>query len=127
MDIEIDDISIPDGIQILGKEGIECYYTLSNGVVTKVETKADICVDISQIYTAVSDKFNGFNTLSVTTGDNCTYLDGNATPIGEVMNINGSTYVNSSLFTRVFGWELGYAAHDMLSNAYEYTFYTDVP
>ena len=47
------DFEIPsfEGLKLLGKKGIEIKYSLSGGKPSKMEMTADICLDISNIYT----------------------------------------------------------------------------
>lgn len=43
-----------DGWQLLGDKGIEVTYNLRNGVISSEEANADISIDISKIYTAIT-------------------------------------------------------------------------
>lgn len=74
--------------------------------------------------TAACEYFPGFKTLSMKVGDNKVYADKEYV-IGKIMLINNSTYVSSKLFTEIFGWEFGYANHDLVSDEYSYVFYTE--
>lgn len=70
------------------------------------------------VVTASCDFFPEFNTIKMTVGDDKAYIDGTEYEIGTVMCIDGVTYVNTHLFTEVFGWELYSLTHQILVNNY---------
>ena len=77
------------------------------------------------IITAGCEFFPEFKTLKMTLGSDKVYADNAEYTIGNIFTINGSTYVNSSLFSDVFGWEMTYAHKDILNNSYSYSFDTN--
>ncbi|MBE7013878.1 MAG: hypothetical protein E7419_01565 [Ruminococcaceae bacterium] len=79
----------------------------------------------NDVITATSEYFDGFNTLTMTIGSDKVYLDSVEHTIGKVILIDDVTYVNSRLFTDVFGWQLTDITHELISDTYSVTFYTE--
>lgn len=78
------------------------------------------------VVTVTSEYFTDFNTLTVTVGSDVAYADDTTYTIGNVLLIDGTTYVNNKLFSDIFGWEFTYAEHNLMTNEYHYTFYTEL-
>ena len=76
------------------------------------------------VITLTSEYFKGFETLSLNTKENKVYQDGVHIAAGDIKNVNGTTYVDTFLFTEVFGWELTHISHSLLENTYTVDFYT---
>lgn len=76
------------------------------------------------VISASSEYFPEFKSLTMTIGDDKVYIDGAERAVGTVMLVDGVTYVNTRLFTDVFGWELCDMTHDMLDNSYTVGFWT---
>lgn len=76
------------------------------------------------VVTVTSEYFDKFNTLTVKIPDSKIYTDGTEQDCGGVMLVNDTTYVDSRLFTEVFGWELSDISHNMLDDSYIISFWT---
>ena len=74
--------------------------------------------------TLYSDHFDKFKSLMMTVGYDRVSADGVEYHIGEVVLVDGVTYVNAKLFTEIFGWELTYANHNLLHDSYQFAFHT---
>lgn len=74
--------------------------------------------------TIYCDHFDNFKSLGMTVGYDQVCVDGIERYIGEVMLVDGVVYVNTKLFTEIFGWKLGSAMSDLMDNTYDFTFYT---
>ena len=77
------------------------------------------------VITATSEYFAGFKTLALTVGTDKVYTDAVEHTVGDIILVDGVTYVNASLFTDVFGWELTDVTHELISNTYSVTFDTN--
>jgi len=69
--------------------------------------------------------FPGFETLTMTVDTDKIYAGESEYSFGKVFTIDGSTYVNSALFTDVFGWRFTNATHSIIADTYYYSFYAD--
>lgn len=76
------------------------------------------------VITASSEYFPGFKTIRMTIGDHKVYVDESEQDLGIIMLIDGVTYVNTRLFTDVFGWELSDMTHDILGSSFHIGFWT---
>ena len=76
------------------------------------------------VITLTSEHFDRFKTLSLNTKENKVYQDGVHIAAGDIKNVNGTTYVDTFLFTEVFGWDLTHISHFMLDDIYSVSFYT---
>ena len=77
------------------------------------------------VVTVTSEYFDKFNTLTVKIPDNKVYTDGTEQDCGNVMLVNDTTYVDSRLFTEVFGWYLSDISHSILEDSYIISFWTE--
>ena len=77
------------------------------------------------IITAKSTFFRGFDTVIVELDKDEVMLDGKACTVGKPIVIDGTTYINSKLFTEHFGWTLEEATHNILTDEYYYSFFTE--
>jgi len=77
------------------------------------------------VITATSEYFPVFKKLTLTVGSDKVYADENEYLMGDVIEEDGISYVNSAVFCDLFGWELSWAEYNMLDNWYHYTFYTE--
>lgn len=76
------------------------------------------------VVTATSEFFEGFNTITVNIRESKVYVDGMEQDCGSVMIVNDVTYVDSRLFTDIFGWELTEISHDVLGDTYNVSYWT---
>lgn len=100
------------------------YYVPLRGV---LEDGYEDAVSVSYqngVITASSEYFPGFETLTMTVGDDKVYADGAEHISGRVMLIDGVTYVSTGLFTDVFNWELCDITHNVLENIFSVDFWT---
>lgn len=102
----------------------EIYVPLRQTLVSAYENTVVIGYD-NGIITATCDYFPGFKELKLTVDSTTVYLDGQGYEIDKVYAENGTTFVSSKTFEELFGWEFIYASYDMISNSFDYNFYTN--
>lgn len=71
------------------------------------------------------EHFTKFSTLSLSIGSDKVLVDGVESCIGEVKLIDGVTYVNTKLFTDIFGWNITSIYHELIENTYDFNFGTE--
>ncbi len=101
----------------------EIYIPLRQTIEAAYAHTASIDFDNGTI-TIESDKFDNCKTMVIAIDSNDISLDGTMYKIKKPVLIDGRTYVSSSFFTDVFRWEFGYASHNLITDEYQYTFYT---
>ncbi len=76
------------------------------------------------VVTATSKYFPAFEKITLRIDSEEVYTDQASHKCAKVILKNGKTYVSKAFFEELFGWELGEASYDILSNSYRVGFYT---
>ncbi len=72
------------------------------------------------------DYFSQFDKMTININSDKALVDGKEVKIMKPILYKDRTYVSSTFFTDILGWEFWYASHDLVDDCYQYSFYTDM-
>lgn len=101
----------------------QVYVPLRQTINAAFEDSATIDYD-NGVITMTSDYFNDYKTMVISIDSTIAKLDGVEHHIMKPVLIDGKTYVSNTVFNDIFGWELSYASHELVTDEYYYTFHT---